>query len=72
MTPEAKERIEARRKAIYRAVKAQRPDLYQSAVSVGHMALPIFHPAGTDELAIAAEVESCAMLLAAKAAGIDI
>lgn len=67
-----KERIERRRKELYRAVKAQRPDLYESAVAVGHMALPIFHKPGADENDIAAEVEACAMQLAAKAAGIDI
>ena len=65
-----KEKIERRRKELYRAVKAQRPDLYESAVAVGHMARPMFHPNGTDEDAIAAEVECCAMQLAAKAAGI--
>lgn len=72
MNDQTKERINARRKAIYRAMKTQRPDLYESAVHVGHMALPLFHPDGTDELAIAAEVECCAMLLAARAAGIVI
>jgi phytoene/squalene synthetase len=70
MTPEMKEKIEKRRKELYRAMKAQHPDLYQAAVAVGHMALPIFHPAGTDEQAIAAEVECCAMQLAAKAVGL--
>jgi hypothetical protein len=67
-----KEKIEKRRKELYRAVKAQRPDLYESAVHVGSMARPIFHPSGTDEQAIAAEVEACAMQLAARAAGIEI
>ena len=66
-----KEKIERQRKAIYRVVKAMRPDLYESAVQVGHMALPLFHPNGTSEEAIAAEVESCAMLLVARALEIE-
>ena len=72
MNADMKEKIEQRRKALYRAVKAQRPDLYEGAVAVGHMADPIFHPPGASVLNIAAEVECCAMQLAAKAAGIDL
>lgn len=72
MNPDMKAKIEKRRKEIYRAMKAQRPGLYESAVYVGHMALREFHPPGTSEQAIAAEVEACAMQLAATAAGIAI
>jgi hypothetical protein len=70
MTPEMKEKIVQRRTELYRVMKAQHPDLYNAAVAVGSMARPIFHPDGTDELAIAAEVEACAMQLAARAAGV--
>ena len=72
MTPEMKEKIEQRRKQLYRAVKAQRQDLYENAVAVGHMADPMFHKPGASILNIAAEVEACAMQLAAKAAGIEL
>lgn len=70
MTPDMKERIEKRRKALYLAVKQQRPDLYEGAVQVGHMATVDF--GGSDELKRAAAVENAAMSLAAQAAGIDV
>ena len=70
MSPEMKEKFEARRKALYLAVKNQRPDLYEAAVRVGHMALIDF--GGSDENKRAATVEIAAMDLAARAAGIDV
>lgn len=70
MTPDMKERIEKRRKALYLAVKQQRPDLYEGAVHVGHMAMVDF--GGKDEVKRAAAVENAAMSLAAQAAGIEV
>ena len=70
MSPDLKERIERRRKALYAAVKAERPDLYEAAVRVGHMALIDF--GGRDENKRAATVEIAAMDLAATAAEITI
>jgi hypothetical protein len=67
---EFQERMERRRKALYQAVKAERPDLYQRAVEVGHMALADF--GGRDEAKRAAAVEAAAMSLAAEAAGLPI
>ena len=70
MTPELKEKIERRRRALYLAVKHERPDLYEAAVRVGHMALIDF--GGANELARSAAVEIAAMDLVARAAGIDV
>lgn len=67
MTPDMKERLEKRRKALYLAVKQQRPELYEGAVKVGHMAMVDF--GGSDEVKRAAAVECAAMSLAAEAAG---
>ena len=72
MNQDLKEKIEKRRKELYRAMKARHPDLYEKAVAVGHMALPIFHKRDTTPEAIAAEVECCAMQLAAQAVGLDL
>lgn len=69
MTPDMKERIEKRREALYLAVKNLRPDLYEGAIRVGHLALISF--GGNDETRRAAAVECAAMDLAAAAAGID-
>lgn len=67
MTPAMKDKIERGRKALYLAVKANRPDLYQMAIRVGEMA--IFHHGVSIECA--AEIELGAMNLAAVASGID-
>ena len=70
MTPDMKERLEKRRKALYAAVKNNRPDLYERAVQIGHMAMADF--GGHDENKRAAVVEGAAMSLVAEAAGIDV
>lgn len=57
-----KERLEARSKAVYRAVRAERPDLYAAAVRIGHLALPAFE---RDENKRAANVEGAVMSLIA-------
>jgi hypothetical protein len=63
-----KAKIEKRRSALYAAVKAQRPDLYQSAIYVAEIAA-CKHGVS---LACAADIETAAMDLAASAAGISV
>jgi hypothetical protein len=65
-----REKMRKRREALYAAVRAQRPDLYESAVKVGHMAMIDF--GGADETKRAAGVEHAVMSLLAEAAGIRI
>ena len=70
MTPDMLERLERHRKALYLAVKNNRPDLYERVVQVGHLALPDF--GGRDDNKRAATVEHSVMALVAEAAGIDV
>ena len=70
MTPAMEEKIKRHRKALYLTMKQERPDLYELAIRVGHMALSNF--GGHDETKRAATVEISAMELAAKAAGIKV
>ena len=67
MTPE-REKLERRRAALYAAVKNARPDLYERAVQVVHLALIDF--GGVDENKRAALVEAAVMSLVAEAAEI--
>jgi hypothetical protein len=68
MDEQLKRKLEERRKALYIAVRNQRPDLYRKAVEVGHLALTNF--GGTDENKRAAIVEAAVMSLVADAAEI--
>ena len=70
MTPDMKEKMERRRKAVYNAVRAANPDLYCRAVEVAHMATVEF--GGKDETRRAAIVEACIMELLIDAAGIEV
>jgi hypothetical protein len=71
MTPvdQFRAKVEARRKATYRAVKAMEPALYERAVEIGHLALSAFE---RDENKRAANVESAVMDLIAALRGIDV
>ena len=68
MSPDMKEKIERGRKALYLAVKNNRPDLYQRAVQIASVA----QINGNLKLDLAAEIESACMDLAAVAAGITV
>lgn len=63
-----KRKLEEHRKALYAAVKQDRPDLYRRCVEVGHLAMPEF--GGPDPVRRAASVEAAAMLLVAEALGL--
>ena len=58
------------RKALYLAVKQQRPELYRRVVEVAHLSMPEF--GGDDPVKRAAGVENAVMSLVAEAAGIDV
>lgn len=67
MTPEMKQRIEERRKALYRAVREEEPEAYRKAVEIGHLGLSVFI---ADENKRAAEIECAVMGLIAEIKGI--
>lgn len=68
MTPseQFRAKVEERRKATYRAVRNADPKLYETAVRIGHMAMPEFEP---DVNRRAANVESAVMNLIAELLG---
>lgn len=68
MTPDMKERIEKRRKALYLAVKQEQPELYRKAVEIAHLAMIEF--GGHDEVKRAAAVETAIIGLLADATGV--
>lgn len=56
---ELREKIQRRRAETYLWVKNYRPELYEKAVRIGHMAMIDF--GGSDEIKRAAEVEAAVM-----------
>ena len=68
MDEQMKERLARRQKELYRAVRANRPDLYEKAVQIGHLAMLDF--GGHDENKRAATVEHAVMSLVADLEGI--
>ncbi len=62
-----KAKLEERRKAVYRAVRANEPRLYELAVEIGHLALPAFE---RDENKRAANVEAAVMSMIAELRGL--